>query len=139
MPRRRADKVIEHRLSLSDGLHKEMKKTLASNKIQSQVALVGNGAKAVMNVGAVAAIGAIGYLGVKAYAEAKGVFGPVKDSFQKAWDWGFGVKTDADGNIVPTTVTITNVHGNEETVVNPINSIPVLNKVPGLFVAPPCG
>lgn len=132
MPRRRADKVIEHRLSLSDGLHKEMKKTLASRKIESQIAMAGNGAKAIMNVGAVAAIGAIGYLGVKAYAEAKGVFPQVKDSFQKAWDWGFGVETNADGSIVPTTVTITNIHGDEETVVNPINSIPVLNKVPGL-------
>lgn len=136
MPRRRADKVIEHRLSLSDGLHKEMKKTLSANKITNQVAMAGNAGKAIMNVAAVGAIGAIAYLGVKAYAEAKGVMPQVKESFQKAWDWGFGVETNADGSIVPTTVTITNAYGNQETVVNPINSIPVLNKTPfvgGLF------
>jgi hypothetical protein len=136
MPRRRADKVIEHRISLSDGLHKELKQSLASTKITNQVAMAGNAGKAVMNVAAVGAIGAIAYLGVKAYAEAKGVFPQVKQSFQKAWDWGFGVETNADGSIVPTTVTITNIHGNKETVVNPINAIPILNKTPfvgGLF------
>jgi len=136
MPRRRADQVIEHRLSLSDGLHKELKQTLASNKTTNQVAMVGNAGKAIMNVAAVGAIGAIAYLGVKAYAIRNEVFGEVKQSFQKAWDWGFGVETNADGTIVPTTVTITNAYGNQETVVNPINAIPILNKTPfvgGLF------
>lgn len=136
MPRRRADKVIEHRMSLSDGLHKEIKQALKSQKLSSQVGMAGNGAKAVLNVAAVGGIGAIAYLGVKAYAEAKGVFPSVKESFQSAWDWGFGVQTNADGSIVPTTVTITNAAGNQETVANPINSIPILNKTPfvgGLF------
>jgi hypothetical protein len=132
MPRRRADKVIEHRISLSDGLHKEVKQTLASRKITNQVAMVGNAGKAIMNVTAIAGIGAIAYLGVKAYAEAKGVMPQVKESFQKAWDWGFGVETNADGAIVPTTVVITNAAGNQETVVNPINQIPVLNRIPGV-------
>jgi len=56
----------------------------------------------------------------------------VKESFQKAWDWGFGVQTNADGAIVPTSVVITNAAGNQETVVNPINQIPILNRIPGV-------
>jgi hypothetical protein len=129
MPRRRADKVIEHRISLSDGLHKEVKQVIASNKISSQVSMVGNGAKSVMNVAAVGAIGAVAYLGVKAYAEAKGVSEQIKGALNKAWDWGFGVETNADGSIVPTTVTTTDAWGNEKVVVNRINEVPVLGRV----------
>jgi hypothetical protein len=129
MPRRRADKVIEHRISLSDGLHKEVKQVIASNKISSQVSMVGNGAKSVMNVAAVGAIGAVAYLGVKAYAEAKGVSEQIKGALNKAWDWGFGVETNADGSLVPTTVTTTDAWGNEKVVVNRINEVPVLGRV----------
>ena len=129
MPRRRADKVIEHRISLSDGLHKEVKQVIASNKISSQVSMVGNGAKSVMNVAAVGALGAVAYLGVKAYAEAKGVSEQIKGALNKAWDWGFGVETNADGSLVPTTVTTTDAWGNEKVVVNRINEVPVLGRV----------
>lgn len=132
MPRRRADKVIEHRLSLSDGLHKEMKKTIADNRIQSQIAMAGNGAKAIMNVGAVAGIGFVAYLGVKIYGKINDAVPSIKETMDNVWDWGFGLNTDADGNIVPSTVTITNVHGEEETVVNPIYKVPVIKNIWGV-------
>jgi len=132
MPRRRADKVVEHRISLSDGLHKEVKQVIETNKKQSQIAMVGNGAKATLNVAAVGAVAAVGYLGVKAYAEAKGIAGSIKSSLDEAWDWAFGVKTNADGSVVPTTVNAVDADGNPITVVNPIYKIPILNRVPGV-------
>lgn len=132
MPRRRADKVIEHRVSLSDGLHKEVKAVIKTNKQQSQIAMVGNGAKATLNVVAVGGVAAVAYLGVKAYAEAKGVFPAVKQSFQDAWDWSFGVKTNADGSVVPTTVNAVDADGNPIVVTNPIYKVPLLNRVPGI-------
>ncbi len=132
MPRRRADKVIEHRVSLADGLHKEVKAVIKTNKQQSQIAMVGNGAKATLNVVAVGGVAAVAYLGVKAYAEAKGVFPAVKQSFQDAWDWSFGVKTNADGSVVPTTVNAVDVNGNPITVTNPIYKVPLLNRIPGV-------
>jgi hypothetical protein len=132
MPRRRADKVIEHRISLSDGLHKEVKEVIKTNKQLSQIGMVGSGAKASLNVAAVAGVAAVGYLGVKAYAEAKGVLPAVKNSLNEAWDWAFGVKTNADGSIVPTTVNAVDVNGNPITVTNPIYKVPILNRIPGV-------
>jgi len=132
MPRRRADKVIEHRVSLSDGLHKEVKEVIKTNKQQSQIAMVGNGAKATLNVVAVGGVAAVAYLGVKAYAEAKGVFPAVKQSFQDAWDWSFGVRTNADGSVVPTSVNAVDADGNPITVTNPIYKVPILNRIPGV-------
>jgi len=132
MPRRRADKVIEHRISLSDGLHKEVKEVIKTNKQLSQIGMVGNGAKATLNVAAVAGVAAVGYLGVKAYAEAKGVLPAVKNSLEEAWDWAFGVRTNADGSIVPTTVNAVDADGNPITVTNPIYKIPILNRIPGV-------
>ena len=132
MPRRRSDKVIEHRVSLADGLHKEGEAVIKTNKQQSQIAMVGNGAKATLNVVAVGGVAAVAYLGVKAYAEAKGVFPAVKQSFQDAWDWSFGVRTNADGSVVPTTVNAVDADGNPITVTNPIYKVPVLNRIPGV-------
>lgn len=132
MPRRRADKVIEHRISLSDGLHKEVKEVIKTNKQLSQIGMVGNGAKAALNVAAVGGVLGVAYLGVKAYAEAKGIAGSIKSSLEEAWDWSFGVKTNADGSIVPTTVNAVDADGNPIVVTNPVYKIPILNRVPGV-------
>jgi len=106
-----------------------MKKTIASNRITNQVAMAGNGAKAIMNVGAVAGLGFVAYLGVKVYGKINDAVPSMKDSMSNLWDWGFGVKTDADGNIIPNSVIITNADGNEETVVNRFHEVPVIGKV----------
>jgi hypothetical protein len=132
MPRRRADKVVEHRISLSDGLHKEMKAVVKTNKMQSEIAMVGSGAKGILNVAAVGGVIGVAYLGVKAYAEAKGIGGSIKSALEDAWDWSFGVKTNADGSIVPTTVNAVDADGNPITVTNPIYKVPILNRVPGV-------
>ena len=65
MPRRKADKVIEHRISLSDGLHKEMKQVIKTSTQSSQIKMVGNGAKGVMNVAALGGIGFVGLVNVE--------------------------------------------------------------------------
>lgn len=132
MPRRKADKVVEHRISLSDGLHKEMKQVIKTQKQSAQIAQIGNGAKGVLQVAAVGGLGFVAYLGVKSYAEIKGVMPQVKETFQNVWDWGFGVDRQADGSLVPSSVVITNSDGSQERVVNKFNEIPILNKIWGL-------
>jgi len=129
MPRRKADKVIEHRISLSDGLHKEMKQVIKTSTQSSQIKMVGNGAKGALNVAAVGGLGFVAYLAVKSYAEIKGVVPQIKETAQNLWDWGFGVDRQADGSLVPSSVVITNSDGSQERVVNRFNEIPVISKI----------